>query len=301
MRLGHLDVQPLVDGYFTAPDDFFGDADLTTHSEILDLDGRLRLPIGCFLVRSGERLVLIDAGVGPVHDEMFDGGGLLDALAGIGVGAGDLDLVVCSHLHLDHCGWLIDRHSQPVFPSATLAVGAGDWRYFVEDEAGFMRRSIRAGLLSLAEAGRVDLLEGDAELAPGLTVTAAPGHTPGHACVVLSSGAERLLLLGTRSIARFSLRRPTGASWPTSTRISPPAPVSACGASWRVRACAVPVPTSRSSGSAGCSRGAGAAGGPRPSSVLVCSVSALAYVWSPCPERPPAAPSTCADGGGRVH
>lgn len=196
MRLGHLDVQPLLDGVFTAPDDFFGGADLTTHPEVLDPDGRLRLPIGCFLVRSGERLVLVDAGVGPVHDETFDGGRLLDALAAVGVGPADLDLVVCSHLHLDHCGWLIDRHAQPVFPSATVAVGAGDWRHFVEDEVGFMRRSIRVGLLSLAEAGGTQLLEGDAELAPGLTVTAAPGHTPGHACVVLSSGTERLLLLG---------------------------------------------------------------------------------------------------------
>jgi glyoxylase-like metal-dependent hydrolase (beta-lactamase superfamily II) len=196
VRLGHLDVQPLVDGYFTAPDGFFGDAELSTHPEILDPDGRLRLPIGCFLVRSGDRLVLIDAGVGQLHDEMFDGGQLLDALAGVGVETGDLDLVICSHLHLDHCGWLIDRHSQPVFPSATVSVGAGDWRYFVVDEAGFMRRSIRAGLVSLAEAGRVELLEGDAEIAPGVTVTAAPGHTPGHVCVVLSSGIERVLLLG---------------------------------------------------------------------------------------------------------
>jgi hypothetical protein len=62
------------------PTDFVGDADLATRQEILDADERLRLPIGCFLVRSGERLVLIDAGVGPVHDEMLDGGRLLDAL-----------------------------------------------------------------------------------------------------------------------------------------------------------------------------------------------------------------------------
>lgn len=196
MRVGDLDVQPLIDGTFTAPDDFFGDADLATHPDILDADGRLRLPIGCFLVRSGERLVLIDAGVGPLHDDTFDGGQLLEALDAIGVGTGDIDLVVCSHLHLDHCGWLIDRNAQPVFASARLAVGARDWSYFIEDEAGFMRRSIRAGLVDVAEAGRVELLDGDAELAPGVTVIAAPGHTPGHGCVVLSSGAERLLLLG---------------------------------------------------------------------------------------------------------
>ena len=102
--MGHLHVQPLVDGYFTTPDDFFGDADLTTHPEILDAGGRLRLPIGCFLVRSGDRLVLIDAGVGPLRNETFHGGRLLDALAAVGVGTADLDLVICSHLHLDHCG-----------------------------------------------------------------------------------------------------------------------------------------------------------------------------------------------------
>lgn len=140
--------------------------------------------------------MLVDAGVGPVHDDNFDGGRLLDALAAVGVAPADLDTVVCSHLHLDHCGWLIDRHARPVFPSATVCVGAADWRHFVEDEEGFMRSSIRAGLRVLAEAGRVRLLEGDREVAPGVTATDAPGHTPGHACIVLSSGTERALLLG---------------------------------------------------------------------------------------------------------
>jgi glyoxylase-like metal-dependent hydrolase (beta-lactamase superfamily II) len=257
VRLGHLDVQPLVDGYFTAPDGFFGDAELSTHPEILDPDGRLRLPIGCFLVRSGDRLVLIDAGVGQLHDEMFDGGQLLDALAGVGVGTGDLDLVICSHLHLDHCGWLIDRHSQAVFPSATVAIGAGDWRYFVEDEAGFMRRSIRAGLVSLAEAGRVELLEGDAEIAPGVTVTAAPGHTPGHACVVLSSGIERVLLLGDAIHCPVQLEE---TDWRVIADVDADLAARTRERLWR--ACAALVPISRSSGSAGCSGVARAAGGP---------------------------------------
>jgi len=218
VRIGPIAIEPLADGYFTAPDDFFGDADLTTHPEILDHDGRLRLPIGCFLVRSGDQTVLIDAGVGPVHNEAFDGGRLLDALAGVGVGPTSIDLVVCSHLHLDHCGWLIDRHAQPIFPSASVAVGAADWRHFVEDQVGFMRPSIRAGLVSMAEKGRVKLLEGDAELAPGLTVTAAPGHTPGHACVVLSSGPDRLLLLGDAIHCPVQLEE---ADWSVMTDVDP--------------------------------------------------------------------------------
>jgi glyoxylase-like metal-dependent hydrolase (beta-lactamase superfamily II) len=196
VRLGDLDVTPVNDGWFTADDDFFGDADLGAHPEILDADGRLRTPIGSFIVRSRDRTVLIDAGIGPVHNETFDGGRLPDALAAAGVELSAIDTVVCSHLHLDHCGWLVDRNAQPVFPSATVVVAAADWRHFVEDEAGFMRGSIRTGLRALAGADRVRLLDGDAEVAPGVSATAAPGHTPGHLCVVLSSGAERALLLG---------------------------------------------------------------------------------------------------------
>ena len=197
MRLGHLDIQPVSDGVFTAPDDFFGaDVDLGTHPEVLDADGRMRLPIGCFVVRTGDRLVLVDAGVGPVRNDVFDGGQLLGSLDGAGVAPEQLDVIVCSHLHLDHCGWLIDREARPVFPSATVVVGAADWRYFVEDEEGFMRSSIRTGLRALAEIGRVRLVDGDGEVAPGVTMTAAPGHTPGHSCIVLSSGTERALLLG---------------------------------------------------------------------------------------------------------
>lgn len=197
MRVGELEIVPLRDGTFTAPDGYFGaDADVTAHADLLDADGRLRLPIGCFLVRTGDRTVLIDAGLGRVRDELFEGGHLLDELAALDVRPGDIDLVVCSHLHLDHCGWLADKEAVPVFPRALVCVGTADWRLFVERREGVMRRSIREALVGLAEADRVRTLDGDVTVAPGITAVAAPGHTPGHTCIVVSSGHERALLLG---------------------------------------------------------------------------------------------------------
>ena len=197
MRLGELDIIPVSDGWFIAPDGYFGaDADLSAHADLLDDDGRLVLPLGCFVVRTGDRTVLVDAGLGPMESEIFQGGALLTALADAGVSPDEIDLVVLSHLHIDHCGWVVDKDLAPVFPKATLRVGAADWRDFVDDEQAMMRGYIRAGLRALADAGRVETFDGDTTLAPGIDALSAPGHTHGHACIVLSSGDERALLLG---------------------------------------------------------------------------------------------------------
>src|SRR5688500_3177773 len=154
MRLGELDVIPVNDGWFLPPDGFFGDdADLGAHAELLDDEGRLVLPIGCFVVRTADRVVLVDAGLGVLENEVFRGGALLDGLAAAGVSTGEIDTVVCSHLHLDHCGWVVDRHLAPVFPNATVRVGSADWRDFVDDDSSQMRGYVRAGLKALADAG----------------------------------------------------------------------------------------------------------------------------------------------------
>ena len=202
MRVGDLEITPLSDGHFNATPQYFGpDVTFDGHDLPLEPDGTLRLPIGAFLVRGfgDERVVLIDAGLGPgIKNAMFEGGGLMDAMAAAGVRPADVDAVVCSHLHLDHCGWVIDRDDDrtPHFPNATLWAGAGDWRMFVDNGEGVMLDHIREGLTVLADASRVELIDGDASIAPGVSTMAAPGHTPGHVVVVVSSGDQRALLLG---------------------------------------------------------------------------------------------------------
>jgi glyoxylase-like metal-dependent hydrolase (beta-lactamase superfamily II) len=202
MRVGDLDITPVSDGQFVAPPEFFGpNTDYTGHEDLLDADGVLRLPIGSFVVRGAgaarDGTVLVDAGIGRVKNDWFEGGLLLDALAAAGVALDEIDAVVCSHLHLDHCGWLIsEEDGSAVFPNAQVWAGAGDWRLFVEERDGLMREHVHAGLQALAERGRVSLVDGDASVMPGVSTMAAPGHTPGHVAIVLSSGEERALLLG---------------------------------------------------------------------------------------------------------
>ena len=200
LRVGDITITALNDGEFRTGPDYFGpEASFAGHEDLLDDDGRLHLPIGCFLLRGGplrDQTVLIDAGLGKMSADNFDGGALLDELSGAGLAPSAIDLVVCSHLHVDHCGWLIDTEGRPVFANATVSVGSGDWTRFVEDGADLMLEHTRAGLKALFADGRVTLVDDDGPVAPGLSTMHAPGHTPGHLVMVVADGDSRALLLG---------------------------------------------------------------------------------------------------------
>lgn len=176
------------------PPQYFPNADWSGHESLLGVDGTMQLPIGCFLVRTGDRTVLVDAGLGPLDLHWLVGGNLPAALAEHRVSPSDIDVVVCTHLHMDHAGWLVED-ATPYFPNATVRFGAADWQRWV-DEAPEEDR-IRQAMLLLDEQHRLDPIDGDGvSIAPGITARAAPGHTMGHHVLVLASGDERLLLLG---------------------------------------------------------------------------------------------------------
>jgi glyoxylase-like metal-dependent hydrolase (beta-lactamase superfamily II) len=194
MRIGGIDLTALNDGECKMALPFYVGLDFSAHEELVAADGRVHIPIGCFVVRTGDTTVLIDAGLGDVDVEWGRGGELPAALRAAGVAPEDIDIVVCSHLHIDHIGWLV-VHEAPFFPNATVRYGAGDWPQFVEraDEGDRSRLIMEV----LAGAGRLDPLEGDmVAIAPGLTGRHTPGHTPGHYGLVVSSGGERAVVLG---------------------------------------------------------------------------------------------------------
>jgi glyoxylase-like metal-dependent hydrolase (beta-lactamase superfamily II) len=164
--------------------------DWAQHPSLLRDDGRLDMPVGSFLVRSGDHLVLIDLGYGPEPPGGLSGGRLLATLAELGVRPGDITDVVFSHLHPDHVGWA-SLAGVATFPHATYHCHAEDWDHFV---TGSAVPGVAALLSPLAE--RMEMWSGAHRAAPGVDLVAAPGHTPGNAYVVLSSGAERAFLLG---------------------------------------------------------------------------------------------------------
>lgn len=164
------------------------EADWDPHRALLAEDGTLEMAMGGFLVRDGDRTVLVDTGVGDLRRGVFTGGRLLEELAALGVPPGDVTDVVLTHLHFDHVGWTT-HHGEIVFPRATYRCDRRDWEHFVGPDPGATRK-----LSPLAD--RLETWDGTGSLLPGIDTVAAPGHTPGSTVVVLSSGTERALLLG---------------------------------------------------------------------------------------------------------
>lgn len=224
LRVGERSILALSDGVVVIPPTFIGTPEHPTaaHDILRGADGRAPLPVGCFLV-PGDTTVLIDAGYGPADHQgrgALVGGGLLGALADSGFGPEDIDVVALTHLHLDHVGWLADADGRPVFGRARVLVGRADWEYFVEGEGAALPLAdhIRVGLLTLAEQGRLTLLDADGPIAPGVTRLAAPGHTPGHSVFVVSDGPDRALLLGD---ALYCPEQLTQTDWAALTDVDP--------------------------------------------------------------------------------
>ncbi|MEU2349553.1 MBL fold metallo-hydrolase [Modestobacter sp. NPDC049651] len=213
MRIGDIDVHPVADGTFRASPQYFGEhVTAQGHEDLFDDDGQAYFPIGCFLVRTGDRTVLVDTGLGPaVRDDgprrLLVGGQLPVGLRAAGVDPADVTDVVCTHLHADHCGGLFDRDGVAVFGDATIWFGAGDWAHFVADPGSSMADRVRHGFLG-ADAGRLRPVEAGTTIAPGIDLLPTPGHTPGHHSVVVSSGRRRALLLGDAVICPVQLDEP---------------------------------------------------------------------------------------------
>jgi glyoxylase-like metal-dependent hydrolase (beta-lactamase superfamily II) len=204
-QVGEIRVHALCDGISKVPASYFKDADWTGHEAELDADGRFDLPIGCFLVETGDMKVLLDAGQGTAELHIdFPAGGTMSGrmdiiggdlpaqLAAAGFRPEDIDMVAPTHLHNDHVGWLV-QGDDPFFPNATVRFGAADHDHFVgrDGPVGEFHNHMMEVL-----GDRVDVIHGDGPIAPGIDALAAPGHTPGHLLYALSSGTSRALMLG---------------------------------------------------------------------------------------------------------
>ncbi len=209
--IGDLKVFALSDGTATMDDRYLRGVTLEQwepHKRWLTHDGKLAMPIGCFLVHSGGVRVLIDCGIGPFKGGFFEGGKLIDDLASAGVTPDDIDVVFMTHLHADHCGWgatRTDGAMRPAFPRAAYRWTSAEAAYWAGDlpPGSVARRDVFA-----AVARQYQPIEGGESLGPGVDVIALPGHTPGHAGIVLSSGQDRAFILGDAIACPVQLEEP---------------------------------------------------------------------------------------------
>jgi glyoxylase-like metal-dependent hydrolase (beta-lactamase superfamily II) len=184
--------------FVNAPHDQLTQA-LLRHNIQDDLWDEWISPLQCFLIQTGAYQVLVDTGLGKV-DFAPDAGLLLKHLHAEGIELSDIDMVIFTHAHGDHIGWNATPDGLATFPQARYIMRKEEWDFWTSDktltqpEHEWMTWFAQKQLLPLSS--RFDLIQQDIEIVPGIHTLFAPGHTPGHMAVVISSKGEELLCIG---------------------------------------------------------------------------------------------------------
>jgi len=168
---------------------------------------RLMLAIQSFVLHAGGRTILLDSCVGEEKERRLipefhrrARTGFLDGLARIGLPAESVDVVFCTHLHIDHVGWnthLHDGRWVPTFPNARYLTGRREFEYWQQQDQEPSSDAVQLpgfedSVLPIFEAGLLDLVDDGYELAEGLTLLPLPGHTPGQLGVRADGSAQAI-------------------------------------------------------------------------------------------------------------
>ena len=155
-----------------------------------------------FLVNTGERLVLVDAGAARLFGPTL--GQVLNNLKAAGYDAAQIDTVLLTHLHGDHAGGLIGPDGQPAFPKAKVYVAKADADHWLSPEVTAKApeamkpfyKMAQDSVAPYAQSGRLVTFEGDGEILPGVRPVDQRGHTPGHTGYLFESKGQKLYVWG---------------------------------------------------------------------------------------------------------
>lgn len=205
--VGSLEVFVVTDGFNTRPDATQGlvvnasPQQVTAAMQAAGISGpALPNPYNVTIIRTPRGLVALDAGTGGFPNSPT--GALLENMRAAGLDPAQVVLVAHTHFHGDHIGGLIDRAGQPVFPNAQVAVPQGEWAFWTD--AGEESRAAEARRPNFANVrqrfapyrDRITTFAPGAEVAPGITAVASPGHSPGHSSFLVADGGRQLLVIG---------------------------------------------------------------------------------------------------------
>jgi glyoxylase-like metal-dependent hydrolase (beta-lactamase superfamily II) len=165
---------------------------------------RIRLGLNVALIETAGRRVLVDTGMGDRWGEkeraiyrLDRSTTLLGSLGALGLGPDDIDTVVNTHLHFDHAGGNtreVDGRLEPTFPRARYVVHMGEWEDATRPHERNRASYREADFVPLAEARRLETVQGEVEVAPGVRVVPVGGHTAFHQMVVVEGGGETLVV-----------------------------------------------------------------------------------------------------------
>ena len=234
-RVGAIEVRRVEEwqGEFTPPEylfDRFDAAAFAEHRAEFEPDyvrnGNVYGFLQSWLIEAPGKRILYDTGAGNAKDRpaipIFGNlnSDFLGHLRAVGAAPEDIDVVICSHLHIDHVGWnTIQRGGEwvPTFPNSRYLLPAIDRDFWdPTDEAHYAqargaevnRNVFEDSVQPILDAGLAELVSDGFEVAPGITLHAAPGHTPGHLFVRVESEGEVALFVGDIMHHPMQVHRP---------------------------------------------------------------------------------------------
>ena len=198
LKVGNIEVSAISDGMFQIPRSWFPNA----AAEALAAAGDpLELGANVWLVRTGDRVVLVDTGSGPAFEGVIPTVGKLDALlAANGIEKTDVTDIIITHMHTDHIGGLIGPDAGG-YGNAKIHMASAEWTFWTDPD---LVNRMPAGMKEIIEgqqtivapiSDRIVAHAADADLGDGLSLVPLPGHTPGHSGVRISDGNQELLIL----------------------------------------------------------------------------------------------------------
>jgi glyoxylase-like metal-dependent hydrolase (beta-lactamase superfamily II) len=201
--LGAVEVVALRDALNIVPNDgsvFGTNANPGSVAEVLHRAGapedKVTLGVDALLVKSGDRIVLLDSGLGPTVNGM-----LTASLAAAKVMPDQVTDIFITHSHFDHVGGLMTATGKSVFPKSAIHFSSAEWAW--------LKGNPKNARLVAAIGAQVKTFEPGTEPVPGILAIAATGHTPGHTMYEISSRGQKLLDIGDSAhSAIISLARP---------------------------------------------------------------------------------------------
>ncbi|HZP01660.1 MAG TPA: MBL fold metallo-hydrolase [Terriglobia bacterium] len=219
MKLGRFELIALSDGTFTLDGgQIFGVVPKPLWEKKLPADerNRVRLALTCLLVLTGDHKVLIETGIGDKFDPKYadiygiqHATTLPDDLSRHGIRPEDVDIVINTHLHFDHCGWNTRREGEKLvasFPRARYFIQRGEWEHALapteRDRASYVEE-----FFDPAKA-QTELLDGNQEIVKGISVEVVPGHTRNLQCVRIESEGQQAYFISDLMPTRAHLPYP---------------------------------------------------------------------------------------------
>ena len=186
--------------------------DWDSHQDCLE-EGQLQLYYLHFFLRSQGKVIMVDTGMGPgPHPDRGNRtGDLVNQLKSRGVETVDVDVVAHTHLHGDHVGWNVDYSGSqpaPTFSKARYLVPRLDWEHFTKPDVIGSAPQVTNSVMPLEGMGVMDLVDSEYDITDEVKTLSAPGHTPGHMVIVITSQGEKAMVVGDLLHSKAQVARP---------------------------------------------------------------------------------------------